>query len=72
MYLVKANAITYFEMQIYNRDGNILFHSKDINTGWNGTFNDKSCYEGVYIAQIMYRDVDGLEFIKYEQFTLMR
>ena len=72
VYLVKANAITYFEMQIYNRDGNILFHSKDINTGWNGTFNGKSCYEGVYIAQIMYRDVDGIEFIKYEQFTLMR
>ncbi|MBT5150964.1 MAG: T9SS type B sorting domain-containing protein [Flavobacteriales bacterium] len=72
VYLVKANAITYFEMQIYNRDGNILFHSKDINTGWNGTFNDKSCYEGVYIAQIMYRDVDGVEFIKYQQFSLMR
>ena len=72
VYLVKANAITYFEMQIYNRDGNILFHSKDIKTGWNGTFNDKSCYEGVYIAQIMYRDADGVEFIKYQQFSLMR
>lgn len=71
-YIVKANAISYFEMQIYNRLGNILFYSKDINTGWDGTFDDKTCYEGVYVAKIIYRDLEGIEFIKYQQFSLMR
>ncbi|HAF46708.1 MAG TPA: hypothetical protein DCG83_03400 [Cryomorphaceae bacterium] len=71
-YIVKANAISYFEMQVYNREGNILFHSKDINTGWDGSFEDRQCTEGVYIAQIMYRDNEGMEHVKYQQFSLMR
>ena len=71
-YLVKANAITYFEMQVYNRLGNILFYSKDINSGWDGTFEDKRAYEGVYVAKIIYRDMEGKEFVKYQQFSLMR
>ena len=71
-YIVKANAISYFEMQVYNRDGNILFHSKDINTGWDGSFENRQCTEGVYIAQIMYRDNEGMEYVKYQQFALMR
>ncbi len=71
-YIVKANAISYFEMQVYNRDGNILFHSKDINTGWDGSFENRQCTEGVYIAQIMYRDNEGMEYVKYQQFSLMR
>lgn len=71
-YIVKANAISYFEMQVYNRLGNILFYSKDINTGWDGTFDDKTCYEGVYVAKIIYRDLEGVEYVKYQQFSLMR
>ncbi|CAI8351087.1 MAG: Uncharacterised protein [Cryomorphaceae bacterium] len=71
-YIVKANAITYFEMQVYNRLGNILFYSKDINTGWDGTFEDQRAYEGVYVAKIIFRDVEGNEFVKYQQFSLMR
>ncbi|MEY2962898.1 MAG: hypothetical protein RL754_159 [Bacteroidota bacterium] len=71
-YDVKANAISYYDMTIYNRLGNILFHTRDINTGWNGKFNDELCREGVYVAKIIYRDVDGVEFVKYQQFTLMR
>jgi gliding motility-associated-like protein len=71
-YLVKANAISYFDMTIYNRLGNILFHSRDITTGWDGTFEDVFCREGVYVAKIIYRDIDGQEFTKYQQFSLMR
>ena len=72
VYIVKANAISYFEMQVYNRLGNILFYSKDINTGWDGTFEEGTCYEGVYVAKIIYRDLEGMEHVKYQQFLLMR
>lgn len=72
VYIVKANAISYFEMQVYNRLGNILFYSKDINTGWDGTFEEGTCYEGVYAAKIIYRDLEGKEHVKYQQFLLMR
>jgi hypothetical protein len=57
---------------VYNRLGNILFYSKDINTGWDGTFDNSTCYEGVYVAKIIYRDLEGMEYVKYQQFSLMR
>lgn len=71
-YIVKANAISYFDMTIYNRLGNILFHSRDINTGWDGTFNDARCAEGTYVCRVIYRDLEGKEYTKYEHFALMR
>ena len=71
-YLVKANAISYFEIQVYNRMGNVLFISRDINTGWDGTFEDQRAYEGTYVARILYRDLEGNEFVKFQHFTLMR
>ncbi len=71
-YVVKANAITYFELEIYNRHGSIMFHSLDINTGWDGTYLDRACHEGTYTARIIYRNLDGEEFEKYQAFSLMR
>ena len=35
-------------------------------------FVNGTCYEGVYVAKIIYRDLEGIEYVKYQQFTLMR
>lgn len=71
-YIVKANAISYFDMQIYNRMGNHLFHSRDITVGWDGTFNGLECKEGTYVVQIIYRDMEGNEFVIHRYFSLYR
>jgi len=38
LFEAKGNDIKSFEMYIFDRWGTELFHSIDINTGWNGTF----------------------------------
>ena len=44
-----------FSMRIYNRDGNLVFHSSDIDRGWNGSFmnNGYYCPAGVYAVKII-------------------
>ncbi len=41
-----------FDMAIYNRWGQLVFHSNDINKCWDGTFNGLAQSAGTYIYQI--------------------
>ncbi|HRZ49778.1 MAG TPA: gliding motility-associated C-terminal domain-containing protein, partial [Bacteroidales bacterium] len=38
----------YYDFTIFNRFGQTLFYTKDINTGWDGTFNGELSPQGVY------------------------
>jgi gliding motility-associated-like protein len=48
--------ITKFNLEIYNRWGQSVFHSTDITLGWDGTFNGQPCPDGEYIWVIYYED----------------
>jgi gliding motility-associated-like protein len=41
-----------FDMYIYDRWGQLLFHSDNIDTGWDGTFKNAPCPSGTYTWQI--------------------
>lgn len=41
-----------FQMEIYNRWGELLFVSNDINSGWDGTFNGVIVQDGTYTYKI--------------------
>ena len=41
-----------FEMKIYNRWGEKIFSTRDVNVGWDGRFNGKYCPDGVYVCLI--------------------
>lgn len=43
-----------YRMLIYNRWGQIVFETHDVNQGWDGTYHGKPCMEGVYAYQITY------------------
>lgn len=56
--VLKAKAyfpITDFVFRIYNRLGQIIFLSTDINKGWNGEINNKKAPVGVYIWELSYK-----------------
>ena len=40
--------------RVYNRYGNLLFESHDINNGWDGTINGKIQATGTYIWYLEY------------------
>jgi gliding motility-associated-like protein len=48
--------ITRFNLQIYDRWGQMIYTSKDIREGWDGTRNGALCPQGVYVWMIYYED----------------
>ncbi len=53
-----------FEMIIYNRWGQQIFKTKDINEGWNGRFNGKMCPQSAYTWVVRYKDNRGMKHHK--------
>jgi gliding motility-associated-like protein len=51
--------IKSFDIQIFNRWGQLVYKSKDPGRGWNGTFNGILQPTGNYVWLIMLTDIDG-------------
>lgn len=47
--------ITQYELWIYNRQGHLVFHSVDINEGWDGTSHGAPCHQGAYVYRCRYQ-----------------
>lgn len=53
---IEIAGIAKWDLQIYNRWGNEVFHSNNVNLFWDGTNNGKECAEGQYYYTIVYED----------------
>jgi gliding motility-associated-like protein len=51
--------IDQFEITIFNRWGEVMFISKDINAYWDGTYNGVVCPDGVYSYSVIYTTNSG-------------
>ncbi|TND05128.1 MAG: PKD domain-containing protein [Bacteroidetes bacterium] len=56
MFFAYGSYIREFQMYVFDRWGMLLFESKDINKGWDGTFHGKPIQEDVYVWRIIYTD----------------
>ncbi|MCX6234036.1 MAG: gliding motility-associated C-terminal domain-containing protein [Bacteroidetes bacterium] len=52
---LKEGGINDFHMMVYNRWGQLLFESHEIDEGWDGTLNNTLLPSGVYIYKITYK-----------------
>ncbi|MCK9481337.1 MAG: PKD domain-containing protein [Bacteroidia bacterium] len=61
IYITKttSNHLYTFEMEIYDRWGNKLFLTNDLDIGWDGTFSNIPCPDGVYLYKIRAVGLDG-------------
>ncbi|HMN32072.1 MAG TPA: gliding motility-associated C-terminal domain-containing protein [Chitinophagaceae bacterium] len=59
VFRIKAKNIDFLYLYIYNRFGQLLFQSDDINTGWNGDYKGIPCEIGTYFYLLLYNDIDG-------------
>ncbi|MCX6230685.1 MAG: SBBP repeat-containing protein [Bacteroidetes bacterium] len=57
---------------IYNRWGNLLYETDNLNIDWDGTFNGKYVADGVYYWIVSYSDFDGKENFLRGSLTVMR
>lgn len=70
LFLIQGSFVYDYEIMVYNRYGNIMYHSKDMNNAWDGTFEGKRVKDGTYTYIVRYRNEDGEQFRKYGYVTL--
>jgi len=70
--IVKRGIATLKYFRIYNRWGNKVYESSDIDSGWDGTYNGKPQPVGVYIYTIEAVTSTGAPFRKDGNLTLIR
>jgi len=61
IFQAKGNNVASFEMYIFDKWGVVLFHTTDINNGWNGIFKSRVCQEDSYIYNITVFDSEDNE-----------
>lgn len=64
--------ITDFSIHIYNRWGQEVFETDDVNKGWDGNHNARPAPADVYVWTINYRDNKGLNRAAFGNLTLLR
>ncbi len=68
-----TNGLTDFKMEVYNRWGQVIFTSNNVNClGWDGKFNNVPQPEGVYVFRIDVSFKDGQTEKHAGNFTLLR
>jgi gliding motility-associated-like protein len=72
IYLVRGKGIELFNLAIYNRWGQLIFESNDIEKGWDGTKNGSMLNQGVFVYKLNVTFRDGDEFNQTGNITLVR
>jgi gliding motility-associated-like protein len=63
--------VTSYELQIYNKWGELLFISEDIHVGWNGYYRGELCKEDVYAWRATATFSNGTRVNKSGDVTLL-
>lgn len=66
------NSVKTFEMEIYNRWGERMFYTNDIDVGWNGYINGVLSLQDVYVWRAEGLYLNGTPFIFSGSVTLLR
>ncbi len=71
---VVGDQLLRFELNIFNRWGDLVFHSTDINEAWNGSYNggDYFAPNGVYLYQVKVKGFNSDAIEKNGTVTLLR
>ena len=62
VFMVYGEQLTKFSLTVYNRWGQKLFYSDQMDSGWDGTFNNQLCKQDVYLYKVVYTGLDGKKY----------
>ncbi len=71
-YPVPNKPVKDIEFQVFNRWGEVIFESKDINKGWDGYIRENLAEQSVYIYRVDVKFQDGSEETIIGDVTLLR
>ena len=60
----KGRGIEEFEIVVYNRWGELVWQSDDLNKQWDGTFNGHPVQQDVYVYKLTYSFYDVQNVLK--------
>ena len=63
--------IDAYHLRIFNRWGELLFESKDIDIGWDGYYRQKLCQQDVYVWQVTGKYSNGKPYRQAGDITLL-
>ena len=69
---VKGLFISTFKMSVFNRWGQVVFHTNDINDSWDGMINGEKAPAGSYVYKADVTDSTNKPFSKSGSFLLIR
>jgi gliding motility-associated-like protein len=72
IFMVRGAETHNFNLNIYDRLGNLVFSSIDQNEAWDGDINGKNGNSAVYIYSLKYQDVDGKDHHLKGNISLIR
>ncbi len=65
-------SISNYKMTIFNRGGHIVFTSRDISMGWDGTYHGEEQTQAAYVYVIQYTDRENIQHQRRGTVTLIR
>ncbi|MBA7535829.1 hypothetical protein ES705_28087 [subsurface metagenome] len=65
-------SVVEYHLSIFNRRGELIFESNDINVGWDGYINDRLVAQGVYIWKARGKYSNGENFVKFGNIMLIK
>lgn len=60
-FTIKGKGIDVFEMRIYNRWGELVFETRDINNFWDGNYRGEMVQQGVYTYEVFAQNTVAYE-----------
>jgi len=70
--IISIAKINSYELTIFNRWGQPVFNTNDLNQGWNGKSGIEDCSNGLYIYQLKVNEGSDNELIKRGLINLIR
>jgi gliding motility-associated-like protein len=67
-----GESIEYYNLRIFNRWGQLIFQSSEIENGWDGTFKDSESPNGIYVYVLSYKSFGNPIKTKTGNITLIR
>lgn len=64
--------IVKYEIKIYDQNNLLVYNSKDIREGWDGTYNGKEMPAGTYTYLIEYEETGGGKYKRTGSLELIR
>lgn len=71
VFIYKANLIEQIELKIFNRWGELIFYTDQLDIGWDGTYRGTLVPEGSYVYQARIMDQLGNQFQQQGSFMLL-